>query len=149
MTDESGPSNFIRERIAADVAAGKRSGRVVTRFPPEPNGYLHIGHAKAIWLDFGLAREFGGVCNLRFDDTDPVKEDVEYVEAIKRDIQWLGYGWDDRCYFASDYFDQLYDWALTLIDRGLAYVDSQSADQIREGRGNFYKPGVESPHRNR
>jgi glutaminyl-tRNA synthetase len=149
MAEETGASNFIRERIAADVAAGKHGGRVVTRFPPEPNGYLHIGHAKAIWLDFGLAAEHGGVANLRFDDTDPVKEDTEYVEAIKRDIQWLGYDWGDRCYFASDYFDRLYAWALELVDRGLAYVDSQSAEQIREGRGSFYKPGIDSPHRNR
>jgi glutaminyl-tRNA synthetase len=149
MSEDTGPSNFIRERVAADVAAGKHGGRVVTRFPPEPNGYLHIGHAKAIWLDFGLAQEFGGVCNLRFDDTDPVKEDTEYVEAIKRDIQWLGWEWDDRCYFASDYFDKLYEWAVQLVQRGLAYVDSQSAEQIREGRGNFYKPGVDSPHRAR
>jgi glutaminyl-tRNA synthetase len=149
MSEEIGPSNFVRERIAADVAAGKRGGRVVTRFPPEPNGYLHLGHAKAIWLDFGSAREFGGICNLRFDDTDPVKEDVEYVEAIKRDIQWLGYDWGDRCYFASDYFERLYDWAVTLITKGLAYVDSQTAEQIREGRGSFYKPGVDSPHRTR
>ncbi|MBC8071734.1 MAG: glutamine--tRNA ligase/YqeY domain fusion protein [Deltaproteobacteria bacterium] len=149
MTDDSGPSNFVRERVAADVAAGRHGGRVVTRFPPEPNGYLHIGHAKAIWLDFGVAAEFGGVCALRFDDTDPVKEDVEYVEAIKRDIRWLGYDWGDRLFFASDYFDQLHAWAVQLIERGLAYVDSQSAEQIRDGRGNFYKPGVESPHRTR
>ncbi|HWB77347.1 MAG TPA: glutamine--tRNA ligase/YqeY domain fusion protein [Nannocystaceae bacterium] len=149
MSEETGPSNFIRERIAADVAAGKNGGRVMTRFPPEPNGYLHIGHAKAIWLDFGQAQEHGGVCNLRFDDTDPVKEDTEYVEAIKRDIQWLGFDWGDRCYFASDYFDQLHAWAVQLIERGLAYVDSQTAEQIREGRGNFYKPGVESPFRDR
>src|SRR4030095_16335359 len=103
---------------------------------------LPTGHPKASWLDFGLAREQGGQCNLRFDDTDPVKEDTEYVEAIKRDVQWLGFDWGDRCYFASDYFDRLYQWAVQLVERGLAYVDSQSAEQIREGRGNFYKPGV-------
>jgi glutaminyl-tRNA synthetase len=122
---EGGPSqDFIREIVAADVAAGKNGGRVVTRFPPEPNGYLHIGHAKAICLDFGVASEFGGHCNLRFDDTNPVKEDVEYVDSIKHDVEWLGFHWHDREYYASDYYEQLYQFAEDLIRKGVAYVDS-------------------------
>ncbi len=149
MSEDSGPPNFVRELVAADVAAGKHGGRVMTRFPPEPNGYLHIGHAKSICLNFGLAQEFGGLCNLRFDDTNPAREEQEYVDAIRRDIRWLGFDWQDREYFASGYFDQLYRWAVQLIGKGLAYVDSQSADEIREGRGNFYKKGIESPFRNR
>src|SRR5688572_12344038 len=116
--------DFIREIVAADVAAGKNGGRVVTRFPPEPNGYLHIGHAKAICLDFGVAEEFGGTCNLRFDDTNPVKEDVEYVDSIKYDVEWLGFDWRDREYYASDYYEQLYQFAEILIRAGVAYVDS-------------------------
>ena len=145
---DSSPSNFVREKIQADIAAGRWGGRVHTRFPPEPNGYLHIGHAKAICIDFGLAREFGGKCNLRFDDTNPTGEDVEYVEAIRRDIAWLGFQWDAE-FFASDYFERMYECAVDLIKQGKAYVDSQSLEQIREGRGNFYKPGVDSPDRNR
>jgi len=145
---EEGHSNFIREMIAADVEAGKWGGRVQTRFPPEPNGYLHIGHAKAICIDFGMAREFGGKCNLRFDDTNPTAEDTEYVEAIRRDIEWLGFAWDREC-FASDYFEQMYACAVELIEQGKAYVDSQSLDEIRDKRGNFYKPGVDSPYRER
>ena len=142
-------SDFIRDKIIADNAAGTFGGRVVTRFPPEPNGYLHIGHAKSICLNFGVAEDFGGVCNLRFDDTNPVKEDVEYVDAIKEDIQWLGYSWGDRLFFASDYFEQLYGFAETLIRDERAYVDSLSADEMRERRGTLKSPGQESPHRNR
>lgn len=141
--------DFIREIVAADVAAGKNGGRVVTRFPPEPNGYLHIGHAKAIVLDFGIAEEFGGQCNLRFDDTNPVKEDIEYVEAIKQDVRWLGYDWGDREYHAADYFEQFYQAAEALIRRGLAYVDSLSADEIRQYRGTLTEPGRNSPYRDR
>jgi glutaminyl-tRNA synthetase len=145
----AGPGNFIREIIEEHLQQGKHGGRVHTRFPPEPNGYLHIGHAKAICLDFGMAAEFGGKCNLRFDDTNPEAEDVEYVEAIKEDIRWLGFDWEDRELFASDYFDRLYDWAVQLIEQDKAYVDSQSLEQIREGRGNYYKKGVDSPYRTR
>jgi glutaminyl-tRNA synthetase len=146
---EGGPTDFIREIVAADVAAGKNGGRVVTRFPPEPNGYLHIGHAKAICLDFGVASEFGGHCNLRFDDTNPVKEDVEYVDSIKDDVKWLGFEWHDREYYASDYYEQLYQFAEELIRKGAAYVDSLSADQIREHRGTLTEPGTDSPYRTR
>ncbi|HYE88281.1 MAG TPA: glutamate--tRNA ligase family protein, partial [Vicinamibacterales bacterium] len=142
-------SDFIREIVAADVAAGKNGGRVVTRFPPEPNGYLHIGHAKAICLDFGVAGEFGGHCNLRFDDTNPVKEDVEYVDSIKADVRWLGFTWHDRDYYASDYYEQLYQFAEALIGKGLAYVDSLSADEIRAHRGTLTEPGSNSPYRTR
>ncbi len=149
MSEDTGPSNFIRELMAADVDGGKHGGRVMTRFPPEPNGYLHIGHAKAMWVDFGLAAEFGGLCNLRFDDTNPVTEDTEYVDSIQADIRWLGWDWGERKYFASDYFEQLYAWAVQLIGKGLAYVDSQSVEDIRANRGNFYKPGVDSPFRDR
>lgn len=141
-------ANFIREIIQEDLANGKNEGRVVTRFPPEPNGYLHIGHAKSICLNFGMAKEFGGICNLRFDDTDPVKEDVEYIDSIKRDVEWLGFTWDNL-YFASDYFGQLYLWAQQLIRDGLAYVDELSTDEIRDYRGNFYTPGRPSPYRER
>ncbi|MBB6693011.1 glutamine--tRNA ligase/YqeY domain fusion protein [Cohnella xylanilytica] len=140
-------NNFIKTIVAEDLAAG-RVTEVVTRFPPEPNGYLHIGHAKSICLNFELADEFKGRTNLRFDDTNPVKEDVEYVESIKRDVQWLGFEWDGL-FFASDYFGQMYDKALLLIRKGLAYVDDQSVDQIRENRGTLTEPGVESPYRNR
>ncbi len=131
------------------MADGKNGGRVVTRFPPEPNGYLHIGHAKAICLDFGVADEFGGYCNLRFDDTNPVKEDVEYVDSIKQDVEWLGFHWRDREYYASDYYEQLYQFAEALIRKGVAYVDSLSADEIREHRGTLTEPGKDSPHRTR
>jgi glutaminyl-tRNA synthetase len=141
--------DFIREIVAADVAAGKNAGQVVTRFPPEPNGYLHIGHAKAISLDFGVAAEFGGMCNLRFDDTNPVKEDVEYVDSIRADVRWLGFDWGDREYYASDYYGQLYDFAEDLIRKGLAYVDSLSADEMRAYRGTLTEPGKDSPFRSR
>ncbi len=141
--------DFIREIVAADVAAGKNGGRVITRFPPEPNGYLHIGHAKAICLDFGVASEFGGYCNLRFDDTNPVKEDVEYVDSIKADVEWLGFHWHEREYYASDYYDQLYQFAQDLINKGVAYVDSLSADEIRAHRGTLTEPGTDSPFRGR
>jgi glutaminyl-tRNA synthetase len=143
------PSHFIRDIIAADVAAGKNGGRVHTRFPPEPNGYLHIGHAKSICLNFGLAEEFGGLCNLRFDDTNPSKEDEEYVESIKDDVRWLGFDWQDRLYWASDYFLQMYDHALTLIRSGKAFVCDLTAEQIREHRGTLTEPGRPSPYRNR
>jgi len=142
------PSNFIRDAIEEDLRTG-RFTYVRTRFPPEPNGYLHIGHAKAICIDFGMAEEFGGQCNLRFDDTNPVKEESEYVEAIKRDIRWLGFDWGDREYYASDYFEQLYEWAEQLIKDGKAYVDSLSEEEIKEYRGAFGIPGRESPYRNR
>jgi len=145
---ESRPSNFLRDRILEDLKTNKYAGRVQTRFPPEPNGYLHIGHAKAICIDFGLAAEFNGHTNLRFDDTNPEKEDVEYVDSIKQDIQWLGYHWDGL-YYASDYFDQLYEWAIKLIKDGKAYVDDLTADQIREHRGTLTQPGKDSPYRNR
>ncbi len=141
------PSNFIRDIIDADLAAGKVV-RVVTRFPPEPNGYLHIGHAKSICLNFGIARDYGGHCNLRFDDTNPEKESIEYVNAIRRDVEWLGFEWHANPY-ASDYFDQLYAWAIDLIEQGKAYVDSQSADEIRAHRGTLTEPGVDSPYRER
>jgi glutaminyl-tRNA synthetase len=141
--------DFIRDIVAADVAAGKNGGKVVTRFPPEPNGYLHIGHAKAICLDFGVASEFGGYCNLRFDDTNPVKEDVEYVDSIKADVEWLGFHWHDRELYASDYYEQLYQYAEDLIRKGVAYVDSLSADEIREHRGTLTEPGRNSPYRDR
>jgi glutaminyl-tRNA synthetase len=145
---ESRPSNFIRDIILDDLKTNKYQGRVQTRFPPEPNGYLHIGHAKAICLDFGLADEFGGHTNLRFDDTNPEKEETEYVESIKADVNWLGFHWDGL-FYASDYFDQLYEWAIKLIKDGKAYVDDLSADEIRKYRGTLTEPGKESPHRNR
>jgi glutaminyl-tRNA synthetase len=141
--------DFIREIVAADTASGKHGGRVATRFPPEPNGYLHIGHAKSICLNFGIARDFGGTCNLRFDDTNPVTEDVEYVESIEDDVRWLGFSWDDRLYFASDYFERLYECAEHLIREGLAYVDSLDAETIREYRGTLTRPGTDSPYRTR
>ncbi|HTZ96097.1 MAG TPA: glutamine--tRNA ligase/YqeY domain fusion protein [Terriglobales bacterium] len=145
---EPRPSNFIRDIFQKDLETNKYNGRVQTRFPPEPNGYLHIGHAKAICLDFGLADEFNGHTNLRFDDTNPEKEDVEYVESIMEDVKWLGFRWDGL-FYASDYFDQLYAWAVQLIKAGKAYVDDLSADQIREYRGTLTKPGKDSPYRNR
>ena len=141
-------SNFIRDIIREDLKNNKFEGRVQTRFPPEPNGYLHIGHAKAICLDFGLADEFGGKTNLRFDDTNPEKEEIEYVDSIKEDVKWLGYHWDSL-HFASDYFGQLYEWAVKLIKEGKAYVDDLTAEQIREYRGTLTKPGKDSPYRNR
>lgn len=141
--------DFIRTIIEEDIKVNKNDGRVHTRFPPEPNGYLHIGHAKSICLNFGLAREYKGLCNLRFDDTNPTKEDVEYVDSIKEDIQWLGFDWKDREYYASDYFETLYGYAIQLIKAGKAYVDDLSADEIREFRGTLTEPGKESPFRNR
>jgi glutaminyl-tRNA synthetase len=140
--------DFIRTIVKEDLESG-RYDRVQTRFPPEPNGYLHIGHAKAISIDFDIAEEFGGLCNLRFDDTNPIKEETEYVEAIVKDIHWLGYDWDDRLYYASDYFEQLYEYAIKLIKKGKAYVDDLSAEEIREYRGTLTEPGKESPYRNR
>ena len=142
------PSNFIRDIILDDLKTNKYAGKVQTRFPPEPNGYLHIGHAKAICLDFGLADEFKGKTNLRFDDTNPEKEETEYVDSIKEDVKWLGYEWDNL-FYASDYFDQLYKWAIQLIKAGNAYVDDLTADQIREYRGTLTQPGKDSPYRNR
>jgi glutaminyl-tRNA synthetase len=146
--EPSGPSNFLREIIAEDVRTGKNGGRVQTRFPPEPNGYLHIGHAKAICLDFGLAKEFGGKCNLRFDDTNPSKEETEYVEAIMEDVRWLGFEWDGL-FYASDYFGQIYEWAIQLIRAGKAYVCDLTADEVREYRGTLTEPGRNSPYRDR
>ncbi len=143
------PPNFISTIVAEDVKSGKHGGRVLTRFPPEPNGYLHIGHAKSICLNFGLASEFGGLCNFRFDDTNPGKEEIEYVDSIMNDVRWLGFDWDERLFHASDYFEQLYKWALDLIRDGKAFVDSLSADEIRETRGTLTEPGKESPYRNR
>jgi glutaminyl-tRNA synthetase len=141
--------HFIEQAIEKDLAEGKNGGRIHTRFPPEPNGYLHIGHAKAICLDFGMAAKYGGMCNLRFDDTNPTKEDVEYVDSIKEDIQWLGFTWDDREFYASDYFGKLWEFAVSLIKRGLAYVDDQSAETISDQKGTPTQPGAESPYRNR
>jgi glutaminyl-tRNA synthetase len=149
MTDTATPTNFIRQIIDEDLRAGKNDGRVVTRFPPEPNGYLHVGHAKAICLNFGIAEDYGGHCTLRFDDTNPVKESMEYVESIKEDIRWLGYDWGENLRHASDYFEQLYEWAVSLVSAGKAYVDSLSAEEIREHRGTLTEPGQESPYRNR
>jgi len=140
--------NFIEQIVEKDLAEGKNNGRVQTRFPPEPNGYLHIGHAKAICLDFGLAKKYNGICNLRFDDTNPTKEDVEYVDAIKDDIKWLGFQWEN-IYYASDYFQKLYDFAVALIKKGLAYVDEQSSEKIAEQKGSPTQPGIDSPYRNR
>jgi glutaminyl-tRNA synthetase len=147
--DPSAPLDFIREIIADDLKTGKHGGRVATRFPPEPNGYLHIGHAKSICLNFGVAVEFSGTCNLRYDDTNPTKEDVEYVQSIEEDVRWLGFTWAGEPRYASDYFETLYGYAVHLIRAGLAYVDSQSAEEIRQRRGTLTESGVESPHRNR
>jgi len=148
-TVPSAPSHFIRDIINEDLRIGKNDGRVHTRFPPEPNGYLHIGHAKSICLNFGLAREFGGTCNLRFDDTNPCKEEQEYVDSIIEDVRWLGFDWEDRLFYASDYFVQLFEWAVKLIRKGKAYVCDLTADEIREYRGTLTEPGRESPYRNR
>ena len=145
----SGPSNFIRDIVLDDLKTNKYQGRVHTRFPPEPNGYLHLGHAKSICLNFGLAAEFGGKTNLRFDDTNPSKEETEYVDSIIDNVRWLGFDWEDRLYYASDYFGQLYDWAVQMIHEGKAYVCDLNADQIREYRGTPTEPGKESPYRNR
>jgi len=148
-TETSQTTNFIRQIIDEHNQTGKYDGQVHTRFPPEPNGYLHIGHAKSICLNFGIAQDYGGLCNLRFDDTNPTKEEVEYVESIKADIRWLGFDWDDREFYASDYFKQLYEYAVELIKRGKAYVCDLSADEIRQYRGSLTEPGRESPYRDR
>ena len=149
MSEPAGPSNFIRTIIDADLAAGKNGSRVVTRFPPEPNGYLHIGHAKSICLNFGLARDYGGRCHLRFDDTNPLTEDPEYVAAIQTDVRWLGFDWGVHRYHASDYFQQLHDFAVALIRKGKAFVCDLSLDEIRDTRGTLTEPGRESPFRAR
>ncbi len=145
----SRPRNFIQEIIDEDLKTNKYGGRVHTRFPPEPNGYLHIGHAKSICLNFGLAKEHGGLCNLRFDDTNPVTEEEEYVESIQRDVKWLGWDWEDRLYFASDYFEQMYAWAVELLEKGKAFVCDLTAEQVAHYRGTLTRPGKESPYRNR
>ena len=147
---EKGPAaNFIAAIVSADIRANKNDGKVMTRFPPEPNGYLHIGHAKSICLNFGLAQDFNGVCNLRFDDTNPTKEEQQYIDSIKEDVRWLGFDWQERLYFASDYFEKFYEFALFLIKKGRAYVDSLSAEEIREHRGTLTQAGRESPYRQR
>ena len=146
--EEKKSLNFIEAKVVEDLQNGKNDGRVQTRFPPEPNGYLHIGHAKAICLDFGIAKKYNGVCNLRFDDTNPTKEDVEYVDSIKEDIQWLGFQWANE-YYASDYFQQLWDFAIRLIKEGKAYIDEQSSEEIAAQKGTPTVPGIESPYRNR
>ena len=148
-TPEAAPSNFIRDIILDDLKTNKYAGRVHTRFPPEPNGYLHIGHAKSITINFGLAKEFGGKCNLRFDDTNPSKEETEYVDSIIEDVKWLGGDWEDRLFYASDYFGQLYEWAVQLIKAGKAYVCDLTPDEVRKQRGTLTEPGQESPYRNR
>ncbi|HCO13191.1 MAG TPA: glutamine--tRNA ligase, partial [Gemmatimonadetes bacterium] len=142
-------TDFIRQQIRADLASGRYGDRVVTRFPPEPNGYLHIGHATAICLNFGIAEEFNGRCHLRFDDTNPDKEDEEFARSIKEDVRWLGFDWGENLYYASDYFERMYDSAVGLIKKGLAYVDSESLEAIREGRGTVTEPGIPSPYRGR
>ena len=144
---EARPLNFLEEIIENDLSSGRHTS-VLTRFPPEPNGYLHIGHAKSICLNFGLAKQYGGKTNLRFDDTNPVKEDTEYVDSIKNDIQWLGFQWANE-FYASDYFEQLYEWAVQMIKSGLAYVDDQTQEEIRAGRGTVQTPGTNSPYRDR
>lgn len=149
ILSETPPRDFIRQVIASDLAAGRNDGRLATRFPPEPNGYLHIGHAKSICLNFGVAQEFGGECHLRFDDTNPVKEEQEFIDAIRADVRWLGFDWGVHEYYASDYFEQLYAWAEQLIGAGLAYVDDQSAEEIRQRRGTLTTPGQDSPWRDR
>ena len=149
ITEEKGGLNFVEQIVSDDLAAGKNGGRLNTRFPPEPNGYLHIGHAKAICMDFGVAEKFGGTCNLRFDDTNPTKEDVEYVDSIREDIHWLGFDWGDREYYASDYFPQLYDLAIRMIKEGKAYVDHQTSEEIARQKGTPTQPGVNSPYRDR
>ncbi|MDX1644920.1 MAG: glutamine--tRNA ligase/YqeY domain fusion protein, partial [Thermoanaerobaculia bacterium] len=148
-TDDADRRDFIRDMVEEDLASGKYDGRVVTRFPPEPNGYLHIGHAKSICLNFGIAEEYDGHCHLRFDDTNPTTEDPEYVEAIEKDIRWLGFDWGENRFFASDYFEALYDYAVELIENGRAYVDSLSEEEIRDYRGSVTEPGRDSPYRDR
>ena len=147
-TETKASANFIRHLITQDLKDNKNEGKVATRFPPEPNGYLHIGHAKSICLNFSMATEFNGTCNLRFDDTNPEKESIEFMQSIERDVQWLGFKWAEK-HHASDYFEQLYDFAVQLIKQGDAYVDSLNAEQIREFRGTLTEPGKESPDRNR
>jgi glutaminyl-tRNA synthetase len=147
MSEGASASNFIRSIVEQDLQGGKHGGRLVTRFPPEPNGYLHIGHAKSICLNFGMAQEYDGVCHLRFDDTNPTKENTEYVEAIQDDVRWLGYDWQDKLFYASDYFEQLYQYAIELIKKGKAYVDSLTADEIRQYRGTLREAGKDSPYR--
>src|SRR4030095_7367600 len=146
--DSSSGRDFIRDIVAGDIAAG-RVKAPITRFPPEPNGYLHIGHAKSIALNFNIAQEFGGHCNLRFDDTNPVKEEQEYIDAIERDVRWLGFDWGDNLFPASGYFEPLYAWAVHLVENGDAFVDDQSADEIRETRGTLTAAGTNSPFRDR
>ncbi|MBT4938579.1 MAG: glutamine--tRNA ligase, partial [Rhodospirillaceae bacterium] len=146
--DDSTPRDFIRDIVHEDLNAG-RTASVVTRFPPEPNGYLHIGHAKSICLNFGIADEFGGKCHLRFDDTNPTKEEQEYIDAIQEDVRWLGFDWGENLHYTSDYFEQLYSWAEHLINQSMAYVDDLSADEIREHRGTLTEPGKNSPYRDR
>ncbi|HET6478040.1 MAG TPA: glutamate--tRNA ligase family protein, partial [Dehalococcoidales bacterium] len=149
-TTNSEPSrNFIQDIIDEHLQTNKYGGRVHTRFPPEPNGYLHIGHAKSICLNFGIAAEYNGLCNLRFDDTNPIKEEQEYIDSIIEDVHWLGFDWEDRLYYASGYFEQMYQYAVQLIKAGKAYVDELSADEIRDYRGTLTRPGKESPYRNR
>jgi len=148
-SDTTPASNFIAAIVDADVKANKNDGKVMTRFPPEPNGYLHIGHAKSICLNFGLAEDFNGLCNLRFDDTNPTREEQEYIDSIMEDVRWLGFDWEERLYFSSDYFEKFYEFAILLIRKGKAYVDSLSAEEIREYRGTLTEPGKESPYRNR
>ena len=151
MTNENAtaPSNFIQNIINEDLKNNKNDGKVHTRFPPEPNGYLHIGHAKSICLNFGLAEQYNGICNLRFDDTNPSTEEVEYVDSIKEDVRWLGFDWEDREYFASDYFDRMYECAVHLIKTGKAFVCDLTSEEIREFRGTLTETGTESPYRNR
>ena len=151
MNQEETPErlNFVEQIVEADLASNKWEGRVHTRFPPEPNGYLHIGHAKSICLNFGLAEKYHGLCNLRFDDTNPSKEDVEYVDSIKEDVRWLGFDWGDREYFASDYFEQLFQWAMQLVQAGQAFVCQLDAEQMRSYRGTLTEPGKNSPYRDR
>ena len=151
MNDAEHPirTNFVRQIIDEDQESAKHDGRVATRFPPEPNGYLHIGHAKSIVLNFGIAEDYKGICNLRFDDTNPHKENLKFVEAIQQDVRWLGYEWNERLFFASDYFEPLFDFAIQLINKGKAYVDDLSAEQIREYRGTLTQSGKNSPHRDR
>ena len=148
-TEETTPSNFIRKIIDEDLKEKKVKGSIVTRFPPEPNGYLHIGHAKSICLNFGIAEDYGGVCNLRFDDTNPHKENIEYVKAIETDVRWLGFEWGNRTYYASDYFDQLYEYALELIRKEKAYVCDLTPEEVRAYRGTLTEAGRPSPYRDR
>ncbi|MBP2679415.1 MAG: glnS, partial [Deltaproteobacteria bacterium] len=143
------PVDFLREIVRRDTDSGVYGGRVATRFPPEPNGFLHIGHAKSICINFGIAAEFGGVCHMRFDDTNPETEDMKYVESIRRDVRWLGFDWKEKIFFASDYYEQLYELAVRLIRDGKAYVDSRSDEEIRKGRGTITEPGDPGPYRDR